>query len=281
MDQLYRDLTSVCEPEAPESVHLSQFPLADSSLVDSDLQEKMRKAQIISSLTLSLRKKESIKVRQPLQRIMIPVLDDNERRQIEAVSDLIKSEVNVKEVELIDDASGILVKEIKPNFKVLGPKYGKDMGKIAGKIKQLDQEDISKLEKEGQLEIQVQNDTILLLLNEVEITSSDIEGWLVASQSGLTVALDVTLNAALINEGIARELVNRIQNMRKDAGLEVTDRIDIRLLSQSEVSNAVDANRKYITDETLADDLQIVENLANGIKVEFDNIATAIEISKK
>jgi isoleucyl-tRNA synthetase len=155
------------------------------------------------------------------------------------------------------------------------------MGKIAGKIKQLDQEDISKLEKEGQLEIQVQNDTILLLLNEVEITSSDIEGWLVASQSGLTVALDVTLNAALINEGIARELVNRIQNMRKDAGLEVTDRIDIRLLSQSEVSNAVDANRKYITDETLADDLQIVENLANGIKVEFDNIATAIEISKK
>lgn len=280
MDQLFKDLTGVCEEESAESVHLASFPAADASMVDAGLQEKMRKAQVISSLTLSLRKKESIKVRQPLQRVMIPVLDQSDRAQIEDVADLIKSEVNIKEIELIDDASGILVKEIKPNFKVLGPKYGKDMGKIAGTIKQLDQDAIAQLEKNGSLELHIQGESTTIELGEVEITSSDIEGWLVASQSGITVALDVTLTPQLEQEGIARELVNRIQNMRKDAGLEVTDRIKVHVESQEEVDKAVQSNRQYIMDEVLADDLQIVRTSENGIKVEFDNIATAIQVIK-
>ncbi|MEP3089220.1 MAG: DUF5915 domain-containing protein, partial [Nonlabens ulvanivorans] len=280
MDQLYRDLTSVCESDASESVHLALFPKADESLIDAALEEKMHKAQVISSLTLSLRKKESIKVRQPLQRIMIPVLDAKDRAQIEAIADLVKSEVNVKEIELIDDASGILVKEIKPNFKALGPRFGKAMGQIAGKIKSFQQEDIVLLEKTGQKEVEVNGNAIILTLEDVEITSSDIEGWLVANQSGITVALDVTISPELKKEGISRELVNRIQNIRKDSGLEVTDRINIVIQSQNEIDDAVHSNEKYIMDETLADDLTLIQTVDNGTIVEFDDIVTSIQIKK-
>ncbi|PQJ31741.1 isoleucine--tRNA ligase [Nonlabens arenilitoris] len=280
MDQLYRDLTSVCENDASESVHLSIFPRANDSLIDAVLEEKMHKAQIISSLTLSLRKKESIKVRQPLQRIMIPVLDAKDRAQIEAIADLVKSEVNVKEIELIDDASGILVKEIKPNFKALGPRFGKAMGQIAGKIKSFQQEDIVLLEKTGQKEVEVNGNAIILTLEDVEITSSDIEGWLVANQSGITVALDVTISPELKKEGISRELVNRIQNIRKDSGLEVTDRINIVVQSHHEIDDAVKSNEQYIMDETLADDLTLIQTVDNGTIVEFDDIVTSIQIKK-
>ena len=280
MDQLYRDLTSVCESDASESVHLSQFPVADENVINSELEEKMHKAQVISSLTLSLRKKESIKVRQPLQRVMIPVLDANDKAQIEAIADLVKSEVNVKEIELIDDASGILVKEIKPNFKVLGPRFGKDMGQVAGKIKSFQQEDIALLEKNGAININVNGSDIILTAEDVEITSSDIEGWLVANQSGITVALDVTISPELKQEGISRELVNRIQNIRKDSGLEVTDRITITIQSHDGIDNAITANQQYIKDETLADELVITSAVDNGTIVEFDDVVTAITINK-
>ncbi len=280
MDQLFRDLTSVCEKDASESVHLALFPKVDETVVDAALEEKMHKAQVISSLTLSLRKKESIKVRQPLQRIMIPVLDAKDRAQIEAIADLVKSEVNVKEIELIDDASGILVKEIKPNFKTLGPRFGKAMGQIAGKIKSFQQEDIVLLEKNGQKEIVVNGNAIILTLEDVEITSTDIEGWLVANQSGITVALDVTITPELKKEGISRELVNRIQNIRKDSGLEVTDRIVISIQSQPEIDAAVASNEQYIKDETLADQLSITQTVENGSIVEFDDIVTTIQVDK-
>ncbi|WP_304017192.1 isoleucine--tRNA ligase [Nonlabens dokdonensis] len=280
MDQLYRDLTSVCENDASESVHLALFPQVDESVIDAALEEKMHKAQVISSLTLSLRKKESIKVRQPLQRIMIPVLDTKDRAQIEAIADLVKSEVNVKEIELIDDASGILVKEIKPNFKALGPRFGKAMGQIAGKIKSFQQEDIALLEKTGEKKINVNGNEIILTLEDVEITSSDIEGWLVANQSGITVALDVTISPELKKEGISRELVNRIQNIRKDSGLEVTDRINIEVISHNEMDDALHANEQYIKDETLADRLIITQHIDNGTIIEFDDIATTIKVTK-
>ncbi len=280
MDQLYRDLTSVCEKDASESVHLSQFPVCNDRVIDGNLEEKMHKAQTISSLTLSLRKKESIKVRQPLQRIMIPVLDDRDKQQIEAIADLIKSEVNVKEVELIDDASGILVKEIKPNFKALGPRFGKEMGQVAGKIKSFQQEDIALLEKTGTIDIEVGGKPINLAIEDVEITSKDIEGWLVANQSGITVALDVTIDKTLKKEGISRELVNRIQNIRKDSGFEVTDRIEIALLSQNEINEAVKDNESYIKEETLANNITIVDSIDQGIEIEFDDLKTKIYIAK-
>lgn len=280
MEQLFKDLTSVCEPTVGESVHLALFPIADLNAIDHALEEKMHKAQVISSLTLSLRKKENIKVRQPLQRVMIPVLDDKDRTQIEAIADLVKSEVNVKEVELIDDASGILVKEIKPNFKTLGPRFGKDMGQIAGKIKSFQQDDIALLEKNKEINLNVNGNDIILSIEDVEITSSDIEGWLVANQSGITVALDVTISPALKQEGISRELVNRIQNIRKDSGLEVTDRINILMQSHEDMDEAVKVNAQYIKDETLADDLTLISSIDNGTIVEFDNIATSIRITK-
>jgi isoleucyl-tRNA synthetase len=280
MDQLYKDLTSVCESDASESVHLALFPIANESLIDAALEEKMHKAQVISSLTLSLRKKESIKVRQPLQRIMIPVLDPKDKAQIEAIADLVKSEVNVKEIELIDDASGILVKEIKPNFKTLGPRFGKQMGQIAGMIKSFQQEDITLLEKNGQKNIEVNGNEIKLTLEDVEITSSDIEGWLVANQSGITVALDVMISPDLKKEGISRELVNRIQNIRKETGLEVTDRINIKIQSHEFINEAIVANERYIKEETLADNLTITQTVDNGTKVEFDEIVTFIQINK-
>ncbi len=280
MDQLYRDLTSVCEKDASESVHLSAFPVVDESMIDAGLEEKMHKAQTISSLTLSLRKKESIKVRQPLQRIMIPVLDPREKEQIEAIADLIKSEVNIKEIEIIDDASGILVKEIKPNFKALGPRFGKDMKVVANAIKSFQQEDIVLLEKTGQKIVTLHDKDVTLTLDDVEITSSDIEGWLVANQSGITVALDVTITPTLKQEGISRELVNRIQNIRKETGLEVTDRINISILSHELMDEAVNTNQQYIKDETLADELTITQHLDNGTEIVFDDIETAIAIKK-
>ncbi|MGB3150893.1 MAG: isoleucine--tRNA ligase, partial [Maribacter sp.] len=229
MDQLYRDLIATTNSENFESVHLADFPKANINLIDKGLETKMNKAQTISSLVLSIRQKEKIKVRQPLQKIMIPVLDEKDRMDITAVSDLIKSEVNVKEIQLLDDASGILVKRIKPNFKTLGPKYGKDMKKIAQMVNTFTQDDIQKIEQEGELSIQIENKSINLQLQDVEISSQDIEGWLVASSGKTTVALDVTINEDLRKEGIARELVNRIQNIRKESGFEVTDKIDINM----------------------------------------------------
>lgn len=280
MDKLYRDLTQATKSENFDSVHLAEFPKYVENFVDKSLESKMQKAQTISSLVLSLRKKEMIKVRQPLQKVMIPVLDKNQRAEIEAISDLVKAEVNVKEIEILDDASGILVKQIKPNFKTLGPRFGKDMGLISKQIQSFTPEQINQLDTLGMLNIEISGNTITLSQADVEISSQDIEGWLVANANGITVALDITISPELKEEGIARELVNRIQNIRKDSGFEVTDKIKVHLQKNAELEKAVTANATYIKSETLTEMLVFEDTIQNGIDIEFDDIKTRILITK-
>ncbi len=280
MDKLYKDLTQATATEKSNSVHLALFPVSVENFVDKSLESKMLKAQTISSLVLSLRKKEMIKVRQPLQKVMIPVLDNVFRAEVEAISDLIKAEVNVKEIELLDDASGVLVKQIKPNFKTLGPRFGKDMGLISKEIQNLNQEQINQLDRENSLEISISGKSITLTSDDVEITSQDIPGWLVANANGITVALDITISEELRKEGIARELVNRIQNIRKDSGFEVTDKIVVKMLKNPQIEEAVAVNSEYIKSETLTKTLLFEDKIENGIEIEFDDIKTSIFISK-
>ncbi len=280
MDQLYRDLTQATHTEEFESVHLAKFPVMVENFVDKSLESKMLKAQTVSSLVLSLRKKEMIKVRQPLQKVMIPILDETQRAEIEAVSDLIKAEVNVKEIELLDDASGVLVKQIKPNFKALGPRFGKDMGLISKEIQGFTQEQINELDAKGELKLVISGKSITLSLEDVEISSQDIPGWLVANANGITVALDITLTEALKNEGIARELVNRIQNIRKDSGFEVTDKIKVQLQHHPILAQAITENENYIKSETLTESLVLENEITEGSEIEFDEIKTRILISK-
>ena len=280
MDRLYLDLNAVTKKEGFESVHLAEFPVADESAIDKSLERKMENAQTISSLVLSLRAKEKIKVRQPLQKIMIPVSSQQEKDEIEAIADLIKYEVNIKEIELLEDASDILVKQIKPNFKTLGPRFGKDMKLIANAVNSFSSEDINKMEQNGSFDLDINGKNITLGLGDVEITSQDIEGWLVANDGLLTVALDVTINEDLRKEGIARELVNRIQNLRKDSGFDVTDRIDVQLQNHADITAAVSDNEAYIKMETLTSDLKIVDNLKDGIDIAFDEVNTKLSIKK-
>ncbi|WP_452222728.1 isoleucine--tRNA ligase [Lacinutrix chionoecetis] len=280
MDKLYLDLNSVTNKEAFESVHLAEFPTFESSYVDKSLERKMESAQTISSLVLSLRAKEKIKVRQPLQKIMIPIDSIEQKNEINAVADLIKSEVNVKEIELLEDASDILVKQVKPNFKALGPRFGKDMKLIASKIMQFTSEDIKNIEQNGTIDVECNGKIITLERSDVDITSQDIEGWLVANEGAITVALDVTISEELREEGIARELVNRIQNLRKDSGFEVTDRISVALQKNDQITKAVKTNLEYIKAETLTDNLEIVEQVNNGIDIAFDSINTKLFITK-
>ena len=280
MDKLYQDLNSVTQKETSESIHLSDFPKFDENFVDKSLERKMKNAQIISSLVLSLRAKEKIKVRQPLQKIMIPIDNQQQKEEILAVANLIKHEVNIKEIELLEDASDILIKQIKPNFKALGPKFGKDMRLIAAEVQKFTQEDISKIEKEGHISVCINEKNITLGLEDVEISSKDIEGWLVANEGPLTVALDVTITEELYKEGMARELVNRIQNARKDVGLEVTDKIRLTILDAQNLQAAILENKAYIMSETLALELVFTDELTNGTVVEFDTIKSRILIEK-
>lgn len=280
MDRLYLDLNAVTQKEGFESVHLAEFPKADESAIDKVLERKMENAQTISSLVLSLRAKEKIKVRQPLEKIMIPIDNQQQKEEIKAVEDLIKHEVNIKNIELLEDASDILVKQIKPNFKVLGPRFGKDMKLIANAINAFSADDIKKIEQNGHLDVEVNGKNINLELDDVEIMSQDIEGWLVANEGALTVALDVTISDELRKEGIARELVNRIQNLRKDSGFEVTDRIDVKLQKDAQIEAAISSNETYIKSETLTEDLEIIENLDNGIEIAFDDVNTKLFIQK-
>ena len=280
MDRLYLDLIKNTQKETFKSVHLAEFPKANPELIDKALEHKMAQAQLISSLVLSLRAKEKIKVRQPLQKIMIPVASSTQKEEILAISDLVKHEVNVKEIELLEDASDILVKQIKPNFKVLGPRFGKDMRFVAAAIQKLDANAIKEIEKQGSLEIEINGKISTLTLDDVEITSQDIEGWLVANQGAMTVALDVTITAALKEEGIARELVNRIQNLRKDSGFEVTDTIEVVLLHHENMHKAIQNNLEYIKLETLIKTLHEVNQLDNGIAIDFDDISTKLFIQK-
>ena len=280
MDRLYLDLNKATNKESFESIHLANFPEYDESFVDKVLERKMENAQTISSLVLSLRAKEKIKVRQPLQKIMIPVDNKQQKEEILAVSDLIKHEVNVKEIELLEDASDILVKQIKPNFKVLGPRFGKDMKLIANVVGGFTSEDIKKIEQNGEISVEINGKNITLHLEDVEITSQDIEGWLVANEGALTVALDVKITEDLRKEGIARELVNRIQNLRKDSGFEVTDRIDVMLQKDENIVNAVKTNIEYIKAETLTEELEIIDLVNNGIEIAFDDVNTKLFIQK-
>jgi isoleucyl-tRNA synthetase len=280
MDQLYKDLVNTTESEQYSSVHLADFPKFVEKFVDKSLESKMLKAQTVSSLVLSLRKKEMIKVRQPLQKVIIPILDENQRAEIEAVSDLIKAEVNVKEIELLDDASGVLVKQIKPNFKALGPRFGKDMGLISSEIQKFSQEQINEIDNKGELSLVISGKSIILTSQDVEVSSQDIPGWLVANANGITVALDITLTQELIEEGIARELVNRIQNIRKDSGFEVTDKIIVQIERSGTIEQAINNNKEYIMSETLTNELKFQDELKSGTEIEFDNIKTKILISK-
>jgi isoleucyl-tRNA synthetase len=241
----------------------------------------MQMAQKVVSLALSIRQKEKIKVRQPLQKMMIPVLSNAQRQELEAVRELVLSEVNVKELDLIDDASGILVKQIKPNFKTLGPKYGKDMKGITQAVAGLQQEDIRKIEQEGEISLALENKTIILQLTDVDISSQDIEGWLVASAGPITVALDIQINRQLKEEGIAREMVSRIQNLRKDAGFEVTDRIDLKIQRDGKIEEALMHNVQYVKSETLTEELDFEDQLEEGTPVEFDEIQTKLLIVKR
>jgi isoleucyl-tRNA synthetase len=280
MDRLYQDLNSVTNKEASESIHLSDFPKFDESFVDKSLERKMENAQTISSLVLSLRAKEKIKVRQPLQKIMIPVDSTQQKEEILAVENLIKHEVNIKEIQLMEDASDILIKQIKPNFKALGPKFGKDMRFIAAEVQKFTQEDINKIEKDKNISIEVNGKNIILEASDVEISSKDIEGWLVANEGSLTVALDVTITEDLRKEGVARELVNRIQNARKDAGLEVTDKIKLTVLNFDNLQQSITDNKDYIMSETLTKELVFVDELEEGTDIEFDTIESKILIEK-
>ncbi|MDB9778302.1 isoleucine--tRNA ligase [Polaribacter sp.] len=280
MDKLYQDLNSVTGKETSESIHLANFPKSDVRFIDASLERKMENAQIISSLVLSLRAKEKIKVRQPLQKIMIPVDNDQQKEEILAVSDLIKHEVNIKEVQILEDASDILIKQIKPNFKALGPKFGKEMRSIAAEVQRFTKEDISKIEKSGNISLEINGKEITLEREDVEISSKDIEGWLVANEGGLTVALDVTITEELRKEGVARELVNRIQNARKDTGLEVTDKIRLTVLNFENLQHAIQENKAYIMSETLTQELVFVDALDAGTEIAFDTIISKILIEK-
>ncbi|WP_417196954.1 isoleucine--tRNA ligase [Bizionia sp.] len=280
MDRLYMDLNAVTNKETFESVHLSNFPKFDERFVDKSLERKMEAAQTISSLVLSLRAKEKIKVRQPLQKIMIPVDNEQQKEEILAVANLIKHEVNIKEIEILEDASEILVKQIKPNFKTLGPRFGKDMKLIAKSIQQFDANHIKIIEQKGEIDVEINGKIITLERADVEITSQDIEGWLVANEGTLTVALDVTISEELRYEGIARELVNRIQNLRKDSGFEVTDRISVSIQKHDEILEAVSENLAYIKAETLTETLELKDKIEDGIEIAFDAITTRLSINK-
>jgi len=271
MDRLYQDLNKVSRKESSSSVHVADFGKVIESNIDIDLEERMEIAQKLSSMVLSIRKKESIKVRQPLQKMMVPVLDPKFKRQLKDVEALILSEVNVKELDYLEDTAGVLIKKIKPNFKKLGPKFGKKMKAVAGAVHQMTQEQISMLEQNGFITIDLSENNIELEITDVEISSEDIPGWLVATEGKYTVALDVNLSDELLNEGIARELVNRIQNFRKEAGFEVTDKINIKVKSLSALDGAINDNKDYICSETLADKLELVSVInPEAFEVELD-----------
>jgi isoleucyl-tRNA synthetase len=279
-DRLYQDLDKTTSKEQYASVHLAYFPDADNGFVNADLEKKMQRAQRIVSLVLSIRKKEKIKVRQPLQRVLIPAMDAKEKQAIEEVSDLIVAEVNVKTIEILDDASSILVKEIKPNFKTLGPRFGKEMKAVSEAIDGLSEVQIQTIEKEGSLSIEINGKNTILEASDVIIQSKDIAGWSVASEQGVTVALDCSLTEDLLLEGIARELVNRVQNLRKEKNFEVTDTITLTLKHHKKLEDAIQANKSYVTSEVLAENIVFVETNPDGEPLSFDDIETVIRLDK-
>ncbi|MDR0976156.1 MAG: DUF5915 domain-containing protein, partial [Prevotellaceae bacterium] len=280
-DKLYGDLTGVTGRDRAVSVHLADFPAYRAELVDEALETRMKLAQDITSMVLALRRKVNIKVRQPLQSIMIPVSDDGQRRHLEAVQALIMSEVNVKEIQFVDDEAGILVKKVKCDFKKMGPKYGKLMKAVAARVAELSQEEIGELERNGSYIIKVEGNDIVLDGADVEVYSEDIPGWLVANEGKLTVALEVTITDALRREGIARELVNRIQNIRKQSGFEITDKINILLSKNPNSDDAVSEYNTYICNQVLGTSLTLADEVKEGTELAFDDFVLYIHVTKE
>jgi len=281
-DQLFCDLIAVTGRETVESVHLSDFPKYDEALIDKDLEERMKMAQDVSSMVLALRRKVNIKVRQPLQTIMVPVVDAHQQESIEAVKNLILNEVNVKELKFVDNAAGILVKRIKPDFKKLGPRYGKIMKSLATAIQGMNQEDIMAFEAAGTFTLNVEGQEATIERADVEIISEDIPGWLVANEGRLTVALDITVTEELRKEGLARELVNRIQNLRKSNGFDITDKITVTVLSSDEMDEAIKEYNEYIANQVLAVSVEITDHaISDATVLDFEDFNLSVRIEKE
>lgn len=282
-DQIFNDLNEVTGIDKTESVHIADFPKYNQAYIDKGLEEKMDIAQRVSSMVLALRRKVNIKVRQPLSKLMIPILDKSLKDKFEAVRNLVLTEVNVKDVEYITDTTGVLVKKIKPNFKTLGPKYGKLMKQISGAVAQMSQEDIMSFERNETFELNVDTEKISLALEDVEITSEDIPGWLVANDGKLTVALDINVTDELRDEGIAREFINRIQNIRKESSYDVTDKIEIQIQKHELINKAIEKHKEYIGTQTLAKSIDLVDqfeqNSVHFVEIDED-IKTNIKIER-
>lgn len=279
-DRLFCDLIAATGREKVESVHLSEFPVCNEALIDKDLEERMQMAQDVSSMVLALRRKVNIKVRQPLQTIMVPVVDAHQQESIEAVKTLILNEVNVKELKFVDNAAGILVKKIKPDFKKLGPRYGKIMKALAAAIQKMSQEEINVFEKAGTFTLTVEGQEAVIERADVEIISEDIPGWLVANEGRLTVALDITVTEALRKEGLARELVNRIQNLRKSSGYDITDKISVTVLSNDVMDEAIKDFNSYIANQVLAVSMEITDVISDATELDFEDFKLSIRIEK-
>ena len=280
-DRLFCDLIAATGREKVESVHLSEFPVCNEAMIDKDLEERMQMAQDVTSMVLALRRKVNIKVRQPLQCIMVPVVDEEQKMHIEAVKDLIMSEVNVKEIKFVDGAAGVLVKKVKCDFKKLGPKFGKQMKAVAAAVAGMSQEAIAELEKNGKYTFMLDGAETVIETTDVEIFSEDIPGWLVANEGKLTVALEVTVTEELRREGVARELVNRIQNIRKSSGFEITDKIKVALSKNPQTDDAVNEYNTYICNQVLANSLELVDEVKNGTELNFDDFSLYVSVVKE
>ena len=279
-DRLYGDLIAVTGRESAESVHLADFPVCDEAMIDKELEERMQIAQDISSMTLALRRKVNIKVRQPLHTLLVSAVDEHQRAAVEAVKDIILNEVNVKELKFADAGSNILVKKVKPDFKKLGPRYGKVMKALAAAIQAMTQAEIATFERDGSFTFPIDGNACTVLTDDVEIISEDIPGWLVANEGRLTIALDITVTDELRCEGLARELVNRLQNLRKSSGLEITDHIRVTLAPAKEMEGVLETYGDYIRRQVLADAITTTERSADMTDLEFDDFQLPVKIEK-
>jgi len=280
-DAVFRNLEDVTGRNKAESVHHADFPKVNKTVIDNLLEERMALAQDASSLVLSLRKKLNIKVRQPLQKVLIPVLNPQMKEQLEKVADLVKAEVNVKEFAYITETEGFIKKKIKANFKALGAKLGANMKEAAAAISNLNQHQIAELENKGSINLQLSTLSYQLLISDVEIAAEDIPGWSVASKGSLTVALDITITEDLQKEGNAREFINRIQNIRKESGFELTDRIFVELLDNENIKPSIIQYKNYICGEILADDIEFVPELNDGTEIEVNETLLKVSVNKK
>jgi isoleucyl-tRNA synthetase len=280
-DSIFQNLDAITRRFKVESVHHADFPVANESAIDELLEERMQLAQDASSLILSLRRKVNIKVRQPLQKVLIPALNPSMKTQLQKIEDLIRAEVNVKEIEYLDPDNTFISKKVKPNFVALGKKLGPKMKAVSTALSNFTQDDIALLEKEGQYNLSIDGEPVILQVSEVEISSEDIPGWTVANKGSLTVALDITVTPDLEAEGNAREFVNRIQKIRKDSGFELTDRIEVRVAANNGLKDSLAQFKDYICAEILADKLEIVSEIPNGMDIDINDVLLKVIVSKK